>query len=96
MLRFRGCFGGLATRVRDREDDEGGLVGNVRAFDDSGKRYLQLWGVAFTLLDTVDTATDRVLATLCIAANFTAEPVEDTLRFWGDYFGLPIRLSFAP
>ena len=33
---------------------------------------------------------------MCIAANFTAEPVEDTLRFWGDYFGLPIRLSFAP
>ena len=91
-----GVLWGLATRVRDREDDEGGLVGNVRAFDDSGKRYLQLWGVAFTLLDTVDTATDRVLATLCIAANFTAEPVEDTLRFWGDYFGLPIRLSFAP
>src|SRR2546430_8004671 len=35
-------------------------------------------------------------ANLVIASNFTAEPVEDSLRFWGDHFGTPIHVEFAP
>jgi hypothetical protein len=51
--------------------------GHVRLFDDSGKTYLELFGVALSLLEG-SRATK-----LAIAANFTAEPLEDALRFWG-------------
>lgn len=165
---------------------ESGLIGNVRVFDQSGKTYLELSGVAFTLLDRIDafpgpgvehpitpafssgggylcsggwpssvaatsapsrapgtstlpkrsrlsvpedgrTSLDtdagriegrtageedahppiereslvqggagKAAANLVIAANFTAEPVEDSLKFWGDYFGVLTRIEFAP
>src|SRR6185437_6289930 len=30
-----------------------------------------------------------------IAANFTTQPIEDSLNFWTDYFSWPICLEFA-
>ena len=33
---------------------------------------------------------------ICIASTFTAEPIEDTLRFWGDQFGFSAHVHFAP
>ena len=38
----------------------------------------------------------RPAANLVIASNFTAEPLEDSLKFWGDHFGVPIHIEFAP
>ena len=75
---------------------ERGLVGNVRVFDQGGKPYVELSGVAFTLLDRVDAADEKKAAHVVIAANFTAEPMEGSLKFWGDHFGVPIHLEFAP
>ena len=72
------------------------FVGNVRVFDQSGRSYVSLSGVSFALLDGEDAADDATPATFAIASNFTAEPIEDVLRFWGDHFGVPIRLEFAP
>jgi len=72
------------------------FVGNVRVFDQSGRSYVSLSGVSFALLDGEDAADDATPATFAIASNFTAEPMEDVLRFWGDHFGVPIRLEFAP
>lgn len=72
--------------MRDR------LVGDVRVFDQSGQPYLKLSGVTFSLLDR----DEQPGANLVIAANFTAEPLEDSLNFWGDYFGVPIHTEFAP
>jgi FkbH-like protein/FkbM family methyltransferase len=77
-------------------DRKRGLLGNVRVFDESGKPYLELSGVAFTLLDRVDTPDEKPPANLVIAANFTAEPLEDSLNFWSDHFGVPIHAEFAP
>ena len=76
--------------------DENGLVGNVEILDQSGKRYLQCSGVAVSLLDSLDAAEEKQKTTFAIAANFTAEPLEDSLNFWGDYFDLPVQLEFAP
>ena len=34
--------------------------------------------------------------TIAVAATFTAEPVEDSLRFWGQELRLPFKIEFAP
>jgi FkbH-like protein/FkbM family methyltransferase len=75
---------------------ERSVVGNVRAFDGSGKPYLELSGVTLALLDGADAAGERPAANLVIASNFTAEPVEDSLKFWADHFGVPLHIEFAP
>jgi FkbH-like protein/FkbM family methyltransferase len=83
-----------ASLLSDR-DDTGG-VGNVRVFDESGRTYVKLSGVAFSTMDGLAAADDSAGMNLVIASNFTAEPVEDCLKFWGDHFGVPIRVEFAP
>jgi FkbH-like protein/FkbM family methyltransferase len=76
--------------------DEESLVGDIRVFDQSGNQHVELSGVAFTFLDHVDAADEVTATSLVIASNFTAEPVEDSLQFWGDHFGAPVHLEFAP
>ena len=85
-----------ATLLPDRDDGGKSRRGDVRVFDEVGRPYLELSGVAFTLLDRADAGDGVAAANLLIAANFTAEPLEDSLKFWGDYFGVPIRPGFAP
>ena len=31
-----------------------------------------------------------------VASNFTSEPVEESLNFWGHHFGTPVQTVFAP
>ena len=40
--------------------------------------------------------TRRPQRTSSSPSNFTAEPLEDSLNFWGDHFGVPIHIEFAP
>ena len=82
----------------DIEGDSAGnsLRGSVQAFDESGKRRLQLSGIELALLDRPDRADAESGTKVVIAANFTAEPVEDALKFWGGHFGAPLRAEFAP
>ena len=40
--------------------------------------------------------TKRRQRTSSSPSNFTAEPLEDSLNFWGDHFGVQIRIEFAP
>src|SRR6266850_1642531 len=70
-VNFPDTLWGHATLLPD--GDEKRLLGNVRVFDPSGKPYLELCGVAFTLLDRVDVADERPAANVVIASNFTAE-----------------------
>jgi FkbH-like protein len=95
-IRFPDTLWGHATLLPDREDGGKGRSGNVRVFDGSGRQYLELSGVAFTLLDRADAGDAKAAANLLVASNFTAEPLEDSLKFWGDYFGVPVRPEFAP
>jgi FkbH-like protein/FkbM family methyltransferase len=83
--------------VREQNDDgEGILVGDVRVFDQSGNQHAELSGVTFAFLDPVDAAGEGAAASLVIASNFTADPIEDPLKFWGGHFGAPLHLEFAP
>src|SRR4030095_1781445 len=72
------------------------LAGNIRVFDQSGKTYLKCSSVVMTLLANTEAAHEERPTTLAIASNFTAEPIEDSLKFWCDYFNFPVRLEFAP
>ena len=61
-------------------------------FGSSTSRANRIWnsrGSLSRLLDRVDVADEKTAANLVIAANFTAEPLEDSLNFWGDHFGVP-------
>jgi FkbH-like protein/FkbM family methyltransferase len=68
-----------------------GLRGDVRVFDASDNTCLEVRGIAFSLAAHESTATRLV-----VAANFTAEPLEDCLKFWGEQLGAPMALEFAP
>jgi FkbH-like protein/FkbM family methyltransferase len=75
-----------------------GRVGDLDVFDDSGAHCLRLQSVRFTYLDrpekreSVEVSKTKIV----IASTFTAEPVEDSLKFWGDYLEFPVQVSFAP
>jgi len=86
-----------SLRARHDNDAEGG-VGDLDVFDDEGTCLLSLRGVRFNYLERTDgvesDGTSRLQ--IVISSTFTAEPVADSLRFWGDYFGVPLQVDFAP
>ena len=93
-LEFPSTLWGQATLLDAR--DVCSHVGNVHVFDESGRTYVQLSGVAFTTLDDVAAEGDSPTLNLVVASNFTAEPLQDSLKFWSDYFGVATRIEFAP
>jgi FkbH-like protein/FkbM family methyltransferase len=95
-VEFPDTLWGHAVLLQEGGRDGNSLVGNVRVFDQSGQPYADLSGVTFTVLDRHDAAGDATAATFAIASNFTAEPIEDALRFWGDHFGVEVQLEFTP
>ena len=95
-VKFPATLWGHAVLLQQGGRDGNSLVGNVRVFDQSGHAYADLSGVTFTVLDRADATADATAATFAIASNFTAEPIEDAVRFWGDHFGVRVQLEFAP
>jgi FkbH-like protein/FkbM family methyltransferase len=84
-----GLWGHATLRARDGTGDD--YLGDIQAFDQSNAPVLKLTGVAFVLAEQA-----HAPANLVVAANFTAEPLADSLRFWGAHLGLPLRTTFAP
>jgi FkbH-like protein/FkbM family methyltransferase len=89
------------VHARLRSEDSAtvsGWVGDLDVFDDSGACRLKLQGVRFTYLDRLESreSAGTSKTRIVIASTFTAEPVEDSLQFWGDYLGFPVQVSFAP
>ena len=78
------------------EADGESFIGDVEVFDESGKRFLTLSSVSFDYLK--DSAPDHAGAetTLVVSSTFTAEPLEDSIKFWGDYLNVPTNTQFAP
>jgi FkbH-like protein/FkbM family methyltransferase len=95
-VNFPDTLWGHATLLAEGDGDGKRFLGNVRVFDQRAKAHLQLSGVAFTLVDRPNVADEKTAANLLIASNFTAEPLEDSLKFWGDYFGVEIHIGFSP
>ena len=95
-LNFPDALWCYATLLPETDGESKCVVGNVRVFGPSGKPYLELSGVAFNLLDHPDALEEKTAPSLVVASNFTAEPVEDSLKFWAAHFGLQANIEFAP
>lgn len=95
-LNFPDTFWCYATRLPETEGENKGVVGNIRVFGTLGKRYLELSGVVFTLLDDARALEKDTASSMVVACNFTAEPLEDSLKFWAAHFGLQTNIEFAP
>lgn len=72
-----------------------GFGGEIKVFDAQGENYLRLSGIVFKFLEGA-ASEEKPATRLVLASNFTAEPIEDSLDFWGDYFGVPLEIEFAP
>ncbi len=88
----------IHARLRSNNNGQNGHIGDVEVFDDSGACCLKLRGVRFNYLDRIgqDAAAEAAKTKLVVAANFTAEPLEDSLKFWGEHLTLPVEVHFAP
>jgi FkbH-like protein/FkbM family methyltransferase len=75
-----------------------GHMGDLDAFDNSGAPLMRLRGVRFTYLDRVESTANTLApkTQIVVASTFTAEPIEEPVRFWGDYLGLRPQVTFAP
>ncbi len=71
------------------------IAGDVRVFGSTGETCLKLAGISFVLLDRAE-SEEKATSTLVVASNFTADPVEDSLKFWADHFNLQSKIEFAP
>ena len=70
------------------------LAGDVDLWSDSG-HWASLTGVAISTVENVGEAAETTTV-FAVASNFTAEPVENSLRFWAHYAGLASEVKFAP
>jgi len=83
-----------ALQHEDRDGQQ--LVGTVRVVDESGRACIELTGVGFAFLERVNAAEEAERTTFVVASNITADPVEDSLKFWGDHFHASVQVEFAP
>lgn len=73
-------------------------VGEVSLYDDSGRLRLMLRQVRFTFSDPANKqpSADARATPIVVASTFTADPIEASLRFWGDLLDTPVGVSFTP
>jgi len=88
----------LASRTDSAETNDAGFVGSVQIFTDDGTCLCDFSGVTFAFVErpVLAESDSREETRLCLASTFTAEPLEDSLRFWGAHFGREVRIDFAP
>lgn len=82
----------------NRTETDSEFGGELKVFDSSGKSYLEVFGVNLKYLERLDAevSADDSKSELCIASTFTADPIEDSLNFWSEYFNYPHKIQLAP
>ena len=75
-----------------------GFEGALKVFDTSGKIYFKIKSLRFKYLESLNREREIIdeQEDICIASTFTAEPIEDSLKFWSNYFKVQYRITFAP
>jgi FkbH-like protein/FkbM family methyltransferase len=88
----------LASLADVKKASHSELVGSVQVVAADGTQLWQLSGVTLAFIDppASGNALPSTETQVCVASTFTAEPLEDSLRFWGEQFGRAIRPDFAP
>lgn len=94
---FSPCLVTAITAEAHHIDDDA-LTGVVQITDSQGSPLCKFSGVALAFIDrpAFGNAQPADELPLCVASTFTAEPLEDSLRFWGEQIGRPVRVEFAP
>ena len=87
---------GHAVLRHTEGDDRQPFVGSVRVFDQSGRPFAELSGISFAFLERVDATGEAGGTRLVVASNFTADPVEESVKFWSEHFRTPVQVEFAP
>ena len=87
----------LASRMDSAANDDA-LLGSVNIFAEDGALLCEFSGVTLAFIERpVPAESSSAEETrLCVASTFTAEPLEDSLKFWGAHFGRNVRVDFAP
>lgn len=87
-----------AELIRDDREHSDQVIGRAVICDESGEIIAGLDGVTFRYLDysSANASGQKTSATIAVAATFTAEPLEDTIDFWGRQLETPVQTSFAP
>lgn len=78
----------VCARILRRDGDK--VFGEIDVYSSSDTKVLSLKGVELSYLET------HQVHNVVVSANYTAEPVEDVIKFWGDQFDLSLDLKFAP
>jgi FkbH-like protein/FkbM family methyltransferase len=90
----------MASMASDGEPNHGPtFTGRVRAMDALGRPCFEMIGITLALIghpSRGERPAPLSATRIVVASNFTAEPVGDTIRFWGDALGSPFDLRFAP
>ena len=73
-------------------DDPRATLGSVRVYSDTGSLVATLEGVRLEYLE----GEDNGKIPLVVSATFTAEPLEESLLYWGSKVGSQYDVEFAP
>ena len=87
----------LASRMDSAVNDDA-LLGSVKIFAEDCTLLCEFSGVTLAFIERpVPAESSSAEETrLCVASTFTAEPLEDSLKFWASHFGRDARVEFAP
>lgn len=89
----------VRARLRPAEGAEvDRRVGDLEVFDDNGALYVRLQEARFAHLEWSGAAEHATISktNLVVSANFTADPIEEVLQFWGEELDFPLQVRFAP
>lgn len=78
----------VQAKINERRSDS--LIGDIDLFNKGGQLVLQIEDVELKYLET------HHIQNIVVTSNFTADPVSDTLDFWGRQFDMPVDVQFAP
>lgn len=82
------------AEITPNQNIQTGFEGEAGIFNSSGDLCIQLSGVKFKYPGQLQRNV-KIKKKVIIAANFTADPLEDSLRFWNEYFSSPFSFEFA-
>ena len=87
-----------AKLLSDSSENENGFHGDLKIFNASGKIYIELKSLRFKYLESLnkDSELKDEKQSICIASTFTADPIENSLKFWLDQFKVQYMINFAP
>ncbi|MDY7022483.1 MAG: FkbM family methyltransferase, partial [Cyanobacteriota bacterium] len=85
------------ARLRNKENSTSrSLIADLCLFDQQGTILVELEGVLVEQVTDHTRLYDQPQQTIAITATFTAEPVEESIKFWMQELDLPYQSKFAP